>query len=214
MKNQILKYSSLLIIILCSCKKDKTSDTNSLIGKWINIFNYNNSIEFIDNKSVKIDNQSFDYRINSDTIYFRYNGDLYIYCKETSHKLIIDFSSSTIKIKDLNNLCLVKGDTGYTIFSRTIIPNKFIGYWVSTDFLDTMIFITNSSFERPHIYYYDFYSYSYTNDSIKIQYAGPDKIFCFPLTYKYFIVKDTLIIDYSLNYHPNIKKGIKKYLKR
>ena len=129
------------------------------------------------------------------------------------NKMIIDYKAETIKVKDLNKMCMISGDSGFNVYQRTIIPNKFIGFWVTNDNLDTMVISTNNSFERPHNYYYDLYSYSYSSDSFRIQYKGPDKIGVLPISNRYIFWGDTLMINYSSNYHPSIKKGLKKYLK-
>jgi len=80
------------------------------------------------------------------------------------------------------------------------IPDgRFIGTWISEDKVDTLFFIDDDTFKKPH---YDWvlhsYAYSYTEDSITIQYAGPNKILLPPTTDHYTLTHSTLIIG-SLN---------------
>lgn len=73
---------------------------------------------------------------------------------------------------------------------------RFVGTWVSEEKTDTMIFIDDNTFKKPrpdgllHTYVY-----SYTEDSITIQYAGPNLILTRPSTHQYTLTNSTLIID-------------------
>ena len=162
MKKTFILFCSLLLIVFISCSKDKNYGSNGLIGIWTNPDNFNNTIDFIDTENVKINGFSYSYKIVSDSIYFSYTGSLIdmIYCPGTYHKIIIDYQTETIKIKDLNKMCMISGDSGFNTFQKAIVPNKFIGFWVSNDNLDTMIITTNNSFERPRDdnFHFDFYS--------------------------------------------------------
>jgi hypothetical protein len=199
--------------MLSSCEKDNSNDSKSLTGKWIKSTNYDEYIDFIDDKNVLINRYDFDYEIHSDSIYFQYVGELEILCLESAHKIQIDYVNQILKIENINKLCLVYGDTGYTVYSKKIQPNDFIGKWITADLIDTLCFVTNERLERPRGYFNDWYEYSFTNDSLTIQYKGPDKIYVFPITTKYSLVNDSLIINFNKDYYPNIVKGLKKYLK-
>lgn len=79
---------------------------------------------------------------------------------------------------------------------------RFIGTWVSEDKTDTLFFIDDHTFKKPA---YDrllhTYVYSYTEDSITIQYAGPNFVLARPSTHHYTFTHSTLIIDlYKVNY--------------
>lgn len=79
---------------------------------------------------------------------------------------------------------------------------RFIGTWVSEDNADTIIFINDNSFKSPR---YDrvmhIFGYSYDNDSITIQYQGPNKILVQPSTHHYSLSNSLLTIDFSkVNY--------------
>lgn len=73
---------------------------------------------------------------------------------------------------------------------------RFIGTWVSEEKTDTMIFIDDHTFKKPrpdgllHTF-----MYSYSEDSITIQYAGPNFVLTRPSTHHYMLNNSTLIID-------------------
>jgi len=79
---------------------------------------------------------------------------------------------------------------------------RFIGTWVSEEKNDTMFIIDDYTFKKPrpdgllHTYVY-----SYTEDSITIQYSGPNLVLVRPSTHHYTLTHSTLIIDlYKVNY--------------
>jgi hypothetical protein len=115
-------------------------------------------------------------------------------------------------IENMNKICFMQGDTGITTFDKKIVPDRFVGRWVTTDKIDTMYFITNDHF-RLHDNYFSLYAYSYTSDSITIDYAGPDKIYVKPVTYHYNFDGDTLTMNVYKDFYWSIEKGIKKFLK-
>lgn len=73
---------------------------------------------------------------------------------------------------------------------------RFIGTWIAEDKTDTLYFIDDQTFKQTA---YDrvlhSYAYSYTEDSIKIQYAGPNFVLVRPSTHHYTLTNSTLIID-------------------
>lgn len=76
---------------------------------------------------------------------------------------------------------------------------KLIGSWkILTPDNDTIVFKNESSFTRK---YYDrlghSFEYNYDNDSITIQYKGPDKILVQPSTHFYKLKNNELLIDFS-----------------
>ena len=75
---------------------------------------------------------------------------------------------------------------------------RFIGTWVSTDQIDTLIFLSDNDFVKP---FYDginhSFIYSYTNDSITIQYKGPNKILVQPTTHHFELKRKELLIDFT-----------------
>lgn len=78
---------------------------------------------------------------------------------------------------------------------------RFIGTWVSEEKTDTMIFIDDHTFKKP---FYDrllhTFEYNYTEDSITIQYTGPNFVLTRPSTHHYTLTHSTLIIDlYKVN---------------
>lgn len=82
--------------------------------------------------------------------------------------------------------------------NETEIPDgRFIGKWISSERQDTINFETNSDLYRG---YYDglhHFDYSYTNDSITIQYSGPNMILVYPTTHKYELHEKRLIINFE-----------------
>ncbi len=93
---------------------------------------------------------------------------------------------------------IISCDKDFTPSSR--FPNsKFIGTWkILTPDNDTIIFKDESNFTRK---YYDginhSFDYSYDNNSITIQYAGPNMIGVPPTTHFYEIKNKELIINFS-----------------
>jgi len=73
---------------------------------------------------------------------------------------------------------------------------RFIGTWIAEDKTDTLYFIDDQTFKQTA---YDrvlhSYAYSYTEDSITIQYAGPNFVLVRPSTHHYTLNNSTLIID-------------------
>jgi len=79
---------------------------------------------------------------------------------------------------------------------------RFIGTWISEEKTDTLYFIDDQTFKQTA---YDrvlhSYAYSYTEDSIKIQYAGPNFVLVRPSMHHYTLTRSTLTIDFSkVNY--------------
>jgi hypothetical protein len=218
-KVNLILICLLLIIFLPGCKNDNPS--NPLFGKWIDTLDYNKCIQFIDNSKVLINGSDFNYEMNSDSIYFQihinsnheYSDFIYMPCPNSAHKIRIDYSLQNMEIENMNTICFLRGDTGITAYSKKIHPNKFIGEWITTDLSDTLYFKTNDLMERPEFYYNSRYKYSYTCDSLTVQYAGPNKIYVRPATFKYNFSGDTLIINLYKDYYWNIQKGLKKFLK-
>jgi hypothetical protein len=90
---------------------------------------------------------------------------------------------------------------------------RFIGTWIAEDKTDTLYFIDDQTFKQTA---YDrvlhSYAYSYTEDSITIQYAGPNFVLVRPSTHHYTLNKSTLIIDlYKVNY--GFERTLKVFLK-
>lgn len=75
---------------------------------------------------------------------------------------------------------------------------RFIGTWISSDMQDSLIFISDDILMHPaadgiqHTYIY-----SFTNDSITIQYKGPYFILVEPSTHHYILARDNLEIDFT-----------------
>ena len=85
---------------------------------------------------------------------------------------------------------------------NSLPDGQFIGTWISDDKTDTLYFIDDQTFKQTA---YDrvlhSYAYSYTEDSITIQYAGPNMILVRPSTHQYTLAHSTLILDlYKVNY--------------
>jgi len=79
---------------------------------------------------------------------------------------------------------------------------RLIGTWIAEDKTDTLYFIDDHTFKQTA---YDRvlhnYAYSYTEDSITIQYAGPNMILVRPSTHHYTLTHSSLILDlYKINY--------------
>lgn len=77
--------------------------------------------------------------------------------------------------------------------------SRFIGSWkILTPDNDTIVFNNESNFTRK---YYDglnhTFDYSYDNDSITIQYNGPNMILVQPSTHFYELKNNELTIDFS-----------------
>ncbi len=93
--------------------------------------------------------------------------------------------------------------------------NEFlIGTWINIEQNDTLIFLTNDRMDRPHDYYYDWFEYFVTSDSLSLQYSGPDKILLPLINFGYELIGDTLLIDFHQDYYPNFNAGLKRYLKK
>ena len=76
---------------------------------------------------------------------------------------------------------------------------RFIGDWkILTPANDTIFFKNESSFTRKyHDGLYHSFIYSYDQDSITIQYKGPNKILVQPSTHFYDLKNNELLIDFS-----------------
>ena len=204
----------LTFVVVYSCSKDDDNDNQSIIGKWIYEEDYSQTFDFQNSTKVLINGHEFIYEITGDTIEFSYNGPLLIAIIPTKHRFEIQSETDYLMIEDLDKLHFFTGKAGENMLLRGIEPNNFIGYWVNIELNDTLIFLTNIKLERPHGYYNDWYEYSYTTDSITIQYSGPDELLLPPIKYGYDFTGDTLIINFHQTYYPKITTGIKSYLKR
>lgn len=79
---------------------------------------------------------------------------------------------------------------------HSLPDGRFVGTWIAADKSDTLYFIDDHTFQQTA---YDrvlhSYSYSYTEDSIKIQYAGPNFVLVRPSKHHYTLTRSALIID-------------------
>lgn len=81
---------------------------------------------------------------------------------------------------------------------KKIPDGRFIGTWISSDLTDTLRFNDDNKFIRfRKTGFYDFFDYSYTEDSITIKYTGPNKILCIPTTHRYTLKSGQLMIDFT-----------------
>jgi hypothetical protein len=77
-------------------------------------------------------------------------------------------------------------------------PDSIVGTWISENKADTMYVINDHIFNRSlregirHTF-----EYTLKEDSIVIQYKGPDKIFVLPRTHFYSLDGNKLVIIYS-----------------
>ena len=97
---------------------------------------------------------------------------------------------------------------------NSLPDGRFIGTWIAADKSDTLYFIDDQTFQQTA---YDrvlhSYAYSYTEDSIKIQYTGPNFVLVRPSTHHYTLTNSTLIIDLrKVNYGfaPILKEYVRK----
>lgn len=97
---------------------------------------------------------------------------------------------------------------------NSLPDGRFIGTWIAADKSDTLYFIDDHTFQQP---FYDrllhTFEYSYTEDSITIQYAGPNMVLVRPSTHHYTLTRSTLIIDLrKVNYgfEPILKEYFRK----
>ena len=97
---------------------------------------------------------------------------------------------------------------------NSLPDGRFIGTWIAADKSDTLYFIDDHTFQQPALdRVLHSYAYSYTEDSIKIQYAGPNFILVRPSTHHYTLTNSTLIIDLcKVNYGfaPILKEYVRK----
>ena len=91
---------------------------------------------------------------------------------------------------------------------------KFIGTWISTNTQDNLNFLSDSVFTKQ---FYDGldhpFIYSYTYDSITIQYKGPLYILVLPTTHHYEFKEKELLIDFANGCYGFDKKVI-KYIRK
>ena len=90
---------------------------------------------------------------------------------------------------------------------------RFIGTWISEAEPDTLYFSDDYTFKSPRADgVLHTFVYSYSEDSITIQYAGPNFVLVRPSTHHYTLSRSTLIIDlYKVNYgFEPVKKEYKK----
>jgi hypothetical protein len=85
---------------------------------------------------------------------------------------------------------------------NSLPDGRFIGTWIAADKSDTLYFIDDHTFQQPAFdRVLHSYAYSYTEDSIKIQYAGPNFVLVRPSMHHYTLTRSTLTIDFSkVNY--------------
>jgi hypothetical protein len=205
MKNLNLLILGIFIISLnSSCDKEESNDDLTLIGNWTYNEDYSKTFDFKNSTEVLINGQDFLYQIDGDSIEFSYNGELYIAIRPSKHRFEKLSGTDYLMIEDLDNLQFFNGKSGENILLCCVEPNDFIGTWISEN--DTLIFKTNDRFERKN----EIYEYNYTNDSLTMQIIRSD-IFMGPLKSKYILDMDTLLIDYSADYYPDIQKGELKY---
>ncbi len=215
MKNfKILIQGILIAILISGCEKEESNDNQNILGKWTYNENYSKTFDFQNSTDVLINGQEFLYKIEGDSIEFSYNGHLYIAVIPSKHKFEKLSDTDYLMIEDLDNLQFFNGKSGENILLCCIEPTDFIGYWINVEQNDTMIFLTNERLERPHGYYNDWYDYSTTSDSLRLQYSGPDKLLVPEISFEYDFKGDTLLINYHQDYYPNITSGLKKYLKK
>ncbi len=194
----------MIVILISSCEKEDNYDNQTLLGKWTYDEDYSQTFDFQNSTDVLINGQEFLYQIEGDSIEFSYNGHLYIAVIPSKHKYEKLSDTDYLMIEDLDNLQFFNGKSGENILLCCVEPNDFIGTWISEN--DTLIFKTNDRFERKN----EIYEYNYTNDSLTMQIIRAD-IFMGPLKSKYILDMDTLLIDYSADYYPDIQKGEFKY---
>lgn len=79
---------------------------------------------------------------------------------------------------------------------NSLPDGRFIGTWIAADKSDTLYFVDDQTFKSPRADgVLHTFVYSYTEDSIKIQYAGPNMVLVRPSTHHYRLSRSTLIID-------------------
>ncbi len=97
---------------------------------------------------------------------------------------------------------------------NSLPDGRFIGTWIAADKSDTLYFIDDQTFQQPALdRELHSYTYSYTEDSIKIQYAGPNLVLVRASTHHYTLTRSTLIIDLrKVNYGfaPILKEYVRK----
>lgn len=192
-------------VIVTDCKiKEENNDNQPLLGKWTYSEDYSKTFDFQNSTDVLINGHEFLYEIEGDSIEFSYNGHLYIAVIPSKHKYEKLSDTDYLMIEDLDKLQFFYGKSGENILLCCVEPNDFVGTWFSEN--DTLIFKTNDRFERKN----EIYEYNYKNDSLTIQIIRAD-IFMGPLKSKYLLDMDTLRIDYSADYYPDIQEGELKY---
>ena len=79
--------------------------------------------------------------------------------------------------------------------------SEFFGTWVSDDKADTIMFLSDSTFERNFFsgivghYYFDQYEFNCLRDSITIVYRGMIEFLDYPTTHHFELRKDQLTIE-------------------
>lgn len=208
-----LVFITISILILTACKKEGTDISHDLIGTWYDKVNYINKIVFSDSSNVVLNEQNYRYSITGDSIEFDFNGWYDIYVKPVKLKYEFDAVQDLLMIENLNKLFATGFDSGKIYFSKGIQPNKFIGEWIFIDDIVTLLFVTNTRFEKSRTPANALYDYSYTTDSMTIKFAGPEKILVKPLTVKYDFVNDTLEFNFPKEYYPNISQGPHEFVR-
>ena len=96
---------------------------------------------------------------------------------------------------------------------ESLPDGRFIGTWIAEDKTDTLYFIDDQTFKSPRAEgVLHTFVYSYTQDSITIQYAGPNFVLVRPSTHHYTLTHSNLIIDLDkINY--GFESVKKEYIK-
>lgn len=76
---------------------------------------------------------------------------------------------------------------------ESLIQQKILSTWISTDKRVTLDFVDNDSFYKNG----DNYDYKLYGDSIKVRYNGMLDIYVSPTMHKFSLEKNVLIIDFS-----------------
>jgi hypothetical protein len=196
-----------LLIISCNKESQTVITPNALIGKWYNIQSQCDSLVFTDKGSAFFNSTPYLYSLDNSGISFSYAGPLYIYIPESTHGISLD--NGILMINKLNKLFFVTRDSDYISYSKQIPTKTIIGTWIHMSTQDTLKFTSFNDAIGKGIYYY-----TLKNDSMIIQYEGPDKLYVKPVRCKYtidFDKEELRIENAQMQIYPNIQKGTNKY---
>jgi hypothetical protein len=89
--------------------------------------------------------------------------------------------------------------TIYSCEEDSSLPDeRFIGTWISDEYMDTLIFNSDTSFVKPfNDGLYHQFEYSYGEDNITIRYNGYNYVLVHPTTHNYTLKSGQLTIDFS-----------------